>query len=592
MCSISGSTEKELSEYFNLATALQENILLFLEDLSVKESLVLDRLVGQDCISADECDYIRTFNNTHDAIRYLITTIKRRDTRTIFNFLDIVGEDSPHLKTKVEEKFNDKQNHANQDREQLCPTCLMTKIVDLKDIADILWKENLLSDNLYAIVIEDAEKLRDILWNTILHCINKRRNAEQNIQVLIKALEGKYSHIAKLLKGLQSSEQNLTQLQCGCYRSGRKRRRFAYASSSAASSYGSSVVTSGVANMPRLFLLDSTNTSPLDESAEEMEPKLQKLKESFDFSDTSKYDDPNDKQSQIPIVVPESSENSNNNNETRAVEKEETESNRKRHRSEPFKIQKDKFGPDSSDDPRLFNRTVSTVVCGADSTSTTDETHSATGKTPPRALKLVDKYAAVRPNLDLRHVLSAMGTTTCRSEAEISGANDADGEYFDDDRIEDFSSSRNAKQRELRRQFMQRQESAPAGWPITASKTVSNLEVNIGTRAPVSKKSKRSLKRKERRERNSDPEKRTPRPRKSPLVAEESANGNIPYNPMWPNMPQSRNTLKWDYPEAKRHRLMASKMAEFARRNDCESKSDTEAKVREADSTTLSEYTI
>ena len=278
MCSVVGTTEKELSEYFNLATALQENILLFLEDLSVKDTLILDRLVGLDCISEDECDYIRTLNSSADSIRYLIRTIKRRDTQTIFNFLDIVGKDSPHLKSKVEEKFNDKQNRGNKDTEQLCPTCLMTKIVDLKDIADILWKENLLSDSLYAIVIEDAEKLRDILWNTILHSINKRRNAEQNIQVLIKALESKYSHIANLLKGLQGSEQNLTQLQCDCYRSGRKRRRFAYASSSAASSFGSSVVGPGGANMPRLFLLDSAGSSPLDESAEETEPKLQKLK--------------------------------------------------------------------------------------------------------------------------------------------------------------------------------------------------------------------------------------------------------------------------------------------------------------------------
>ena len=566
-------------DYFNLATALQENILLFLEDLSIRDTLILDRLVEKNCLSEDECDYIRSFNNGHDGIRTLIRTIKRRDSRTIFEFLDIVGKDSPHLKSKVEEKFNDKQNQGNRGGEQLCPTCLMTKIVDLKDIADILWKENLLSDNLYDIVIEDAERLRDVLWNTILHCINKRRNAEQNIQVLIKALEGRYSHIANLLKGLQSGEQNLTQLQCGCYRSARKRKRLAYATSSAASS----VATTSVANIPRLFLLDDTSTSPLDESAEDMEPKLQKLKESFDFSDTSKYEDTNDRHSCIPKVVPEMSDVLNKNVEIHAHVEEDLESSRKRHKSEPFSIHKGKLGVESSDDPRLFNRTISTVVCEADSTSTIEATHSAQRNDQPRPLKIADKYAAIRPKLDLRQVLSTMGPKTCSSEAKTSGVEG------DDESLEDLSSSRNARQRLLRQQFYHRQKSAPAGLTITASKTMSSLEANIGTRTYQSKKSKRSLKRKERRERNADPEKKSSK--KSPLVAEESSKGTIPFNPMWTKMPQSRNTRKWGYPEAKRHNLIASKMAEFARR-DNQSKSDTDTKVGETDTTTLSEYTV
>lgn len=158
-----GPTEKDISDYLNLSEALQENILTFLEDLPLQESQVLDQMIANECLTEDDYDNIRSFNNKIDGIRTLIRTIKRRDSKTIFEFLDIIGEVCPHLKNKVYERFNDKQNQDSKNRQQMCPTCLMIKIVDLKDIADILWGKNLLPDELYDIVIVDAERFREIL---------------------------------------------------------------------------------------------------------------------------------------------------------------------------------------------------------------------------------------------------------------------------------------------------------------------------------------------------------------------------------------------------------------------------------------------
>lgn len=555
-----------MSDYFNLATALQENILLFLADLSVRESLLLDQLVQKDCITEDELENIRSFGNRHDEIRTLIRTIKKRDTKTIFRFLEIVGEESPHLRNKVHEKFNDRQNQKINEKQQLCPTCLMTKIVDLKDIADVLWKENLLSDHLYDIVIEDADKLREILWNTILHCINKKNNSEQNIQVLIKALETKYGHIANLLQGLKSNEENLAQLQCNCYRSARKRKRLNYATSSGTST--GSLNQTSVQNIPRFGLLDQ---SSLEESAEDTEPKLEKLKESFDFSDPSKYDENAEEQQSVPKVVLHLSEDAFDTT-MKAV------SDRKRNKSGGFS------SPNAvvDGDPKSFNRTVSTVVCEADSTTAGDEIdtvqihHNTSGANQSGETKCSNKSKR-----DLKAVLDTMNKRGPGTEANIEGAGVDDG---DEEMLEDLSASRDAKQRLLMQQFYQRQKSAPAGLTITESKPVSNLGANIRKEEFGSRKSKRSLKRQERRDRNANP-------LKSTLIATENAQGKIPYNPMWSKVPQRRNTCKWGYPEAKRHHLMVTKLSEIEKRGE-QSKSDTEARVFDTDTPDSSEYTV
>lgn len=553
-------TEKDISEYLNLSEALQENILTFLEDLPLQESQVLDQMIANECLTEDDCDNIRSFNNKIDRIRTLIRTIKRRDSKTIFEFLDIIGEVCPHLKTKVYERFNDKQNQDSNDRQQMCPTCLMIKIVDLKDIADILWGKNLLPDELYDIVIVDAERFREILWNTILHYINKRSNSEQTIAILINALESKYGHIAALLKG----QQDLTQLQCGCYRSNKRRRRFAYATSS---TQGSATNISE-ANIPKLFLLDQS--SSLEESAEDTEPKLEKLKESFDFSDPSKYDEISERQA-IPNIVPDENEDALNQN----LEA----SKRRRYESGDFKPSNEKESVSPIVDSRVFNRTISTVVvCEADSTTNDDELN------PDNALSQRDSNEQACDSTKPTNVKEILERMDAKSSAKKACIDEYTGS--DDELLENLSSSRSKKEKAFRQQFYQRQKSAPAGVTLTKSKLVSNLEANIGTRERPLRKSKRSLKRSERRKRRIDS-----MMEEDSVVAQPSSQAGIPYNPMWNKVPQPRNTCKWGYPEARRHNLLSNKLAIFQRREN-DSKSDSEMKVGESETPNLSEYTV
>ena len=252
-----GSTEKEISEYNNLTDALQENILLFLSDLSFCESLLPEQLITKECISEEDCAYIRSLSNRTDKIRTLIRMIKRRDRKTILNFLDIVGDDNPHLKKKVHESFNHKQNLENKSDRPTCTTCMMVKIVDLKDIIDTLWKEKLISDDLYDVAIADAEHHRDIIWNSILHSLNKKSNSSQCISVLVNALENKYGHIANLLK----EETNLDKLQCCCLRrSNQYRKRLPNMSSSTQSS----LTNVSVSRVPRT--IDLLKQTSLDDS--------------------------------------------------------------------------------------------------------------------------------------------------------------------------------------------------------------------------------------------------------------------------------------------------------------------------------------
>ena len=553
-----GPTEKDISDYLNLSEALQENILTFLEDLPLQESQVLDQMIANECLTEDDYDNIRSFNNKIDGIRTLIRTIKRRDSKTIFEFLDIIGEVCPHLKNKVYERFNDKQNQDSKKRQQMCPTCLMIKIVDLKDIADILWGKNLLPDELYDIVIVDAERFREILWNTILHYINKRSNSEQTIAILINALESKYGHIATLLKG----QQDLTQLQCGCFRSNKKRRRFAYA----ASSTQGSLTNTSVANIPKLFLLDQS--SSLEESAEDNEPKLEELKENFDFSDPSKYDEIDSERQAIQNIVPDENEDALNQNFKA--------SKRQRYESGDFKPSNENAKVPPTVDSNVFNRTFSTVVvCEADSTTNDDELNTDNALSQKESNE--QAYDSTKPT-NVKEVLERIDAKSCAKKAFIDKDTDSDDEL-----LENLSSSRSHKEKALRRQFYQRQKSAPAGITLTKSKAVSNLEANIGTRERPIRKSKRSLKRSERRKRKVDS--------MDPVVAQQSSQVGIPYNPMWNKIPQPRNTCKWGYPEARRHNLLSNKLAMFQRREN-DSKSDSEMKIGESETPDLSEYTV
>ena len=583
-----GATENDVSEYLNLAEALQENILFFLNDLTFLESSLPDHLVSKGCLSEEESAYILSFGNRHDRIRTLIRTMKRRDSKTIYDFLEIVGNESPHLKNKVHETFNDKQNQDSKTRYLICPTCLMIKIVDLKDIIDILWKEKLVSDDLYDVVIADAERHREIVWNTILHSLNKKNTSEKKITILIKALENKYGHIANLLKG----EENLCQLQCSCSRrSNRKRTRLPSASSSAQSSH----TDRSASNVPRI--LDLLNQSSLEESSEDLEPKLEKLAETFDYSNPSRYDDPKTVQT-IPKIVPEVNEYafglSDKNEHEEAVMRSKPDidsdqikkSNRKRFKSGEFIPVTYIANLAPKQDMNIFNQTDSTVVvCEADSTTNNDD-EIITNLSNNVGQTKESVNLGAKTHLHGNIALDAYQVTVGR-DTEYLGYDSDSNKDCEEDILEDLSSSRsNARQKELKRQFYQRQKSAPAGLTVTESRGTSQpLRANIGTHAFHSRKSKRTLKREDRRYRNMNPEK------KIPMFAQESAQGNVPYNPMWNKTAQKRNTCKWGYEEAKRHNLFENKLAEF-RRRESKCKSDTEMNVCDSETPDLSEYTL
>ena len=288
----------------------------------------------------------------------LIRMIKRRDRKTILNFLDIVGDDNPYLKNKVHESFNYKQNLENKSDRPTCTTCMMVKIVDLKDIIDPLWKEKLISDDLYDVVIADAERHRDIIWNSILHSLNKKSNSSQCISVLVNALENKYGHIANLLK----EETNLDKLQCCCLRrSNQYRKRLP----SMSSSTRSSLTNVSVSHVPRI--IDLLQQTSLDESSEELEPKLEKLAEKYDIS---KYIIKTGDGQTIPKVVPNvnklSCNPATNKDQTTSVvstnEKEIQTLSRERHGSGNFTPSEESNYISQNQDSKNLNRTVSTSL--------------------------------------------------------------------------------------------------------------------------------------------------------------------------------------------------------------------------------------
>lgn len=192
-----------------LGKALQENIVTLVEDIQFSSSGLGDLLIGNDCLTGDECAALCSLSHK-DQIRNAVRLIKGRSYEVIRKFLKCVQRFHPEASDKIWKTFEDKRKNFVCDR--LCAYCKLKRSIDIRYVADNVWSIDGISDSVYADVVSHTSYniTDDSKWERFAEACNKSEN-KKILKTIINALErkGYYSHIIPSLK-------RETKLACRC----------------------------------------------------------------------------------------------------------------------------------------------------------------------------------------------------------------------------------------------------------------------------------------------------------------------------------------------------------------------------------------
>ena len=196
----------------HLPEALQRNISNFTQNILFTSSNIQDDLVSMQCLSEDECTDITSKANPKDQVRLLIRKMKSRGPESIEKFLKVVEKDKPELTEKVYKTLEEIISEYKD--KPVCAICVMQNIVDLKDIADPLWEEKIISDNIFEDIISSnsLHHSQPLIWSSIMATLNDHPDHSKAKAILINALQPKYNHIV----GYINQNPDRPWLQCWC----------------------------------------------------------------------------------------------------------------------------------------------------------------------------------------------------------------------------------------------------------------------------------------------------------------------------------------------------------------------------------------
>ncbi|XP_060586868.1 uncharacterized protein LOC132742453 [Ruditapes philippinarum] len=202
----------DVSKLVHLPEALQRNISKFTQNILFTSSYIQDDLVSNNCLSEDECTDITSKANPKDQVRLLIRKIKSRGPASIEKFLKVVEKDKPELVIEVNQTLEEIVSEYKD--KPVCAICVMQNTVDLRDIADTLWQEKIISDDIFEdiIVSNSLHQSRPLIWSSIMASLNDFTDHSKAKAILIDALEPKYDHIV----GYINQNPDRPSLNCQC----------------------------------------------------------------------------------------------------------------------------------------------------------------------------------------------------------------------------------------------------------------------------------------------------------------------------------------------------------------------------------------
>ena len=179
------------------------------EDVPFVSSGLQDYLIGNDCLTGDECGALRSLNNK-DQIRNTVRLIKGRSFDVMKKFVKCVQRFNPEVSDLIWKSFE--TNKRKSVNEKLCTFCRVKRSVDVRYVADHVWSIDEITDDVYADIVSNTRSniTTDATWDIFAEACNKSEN-KKIMKTIVNALErkGHYSHIVPNLK-------RESKLECRC----------------------------------------------------------------------------------------------------------------------------------------------------------------------------------------------------------------------------------------------------------------------------------------------------------------------------------------------------------------------------------------
>ncbi|XP_045166923.2 uncharacterized protein LOC123530234 [Mercenaria mercenaria] len=209
---LSKSDEREC-----LANALQWHIEELVGGIVFKDSELPDDLLVDGCLTEDECARVRKKLDRKDQVRALLSIIKGRDLDVLERFLEHLRSQNENVAKSIERKFE--QNKQDGMKCSECALCNLTSNVNLKYIADNLWKNCLIDIGLFNWIIETDRPagVQGDLWHGVISSLNKHceQSPSQVRRILGNALT-KNHHYHHLAQGVVWMINTNRALVCRC----------------------------------------------------------------------------------------------------------------------------------------------------------------------------------------------------------------------------------------------------------------------------------------------------------------------------------------------------------------------------------------
>lgn len=197
------------------------NLPQMVDDIELKNTLLIDQLIQDDCLSSDEGSKIRNAGDRQDQTRELCKIISRRSSEIFVKFSRRLSERNnyPHIAELLNASYSKSKQKFLQNRNKICISCAITDKVEIKDVVDVLLQGHVLEwDFLNKMKKSDNSEL----WPVIFERIQYADDIMNSFSCLRTALLKKHPEIATLLPTVN---QHQYQMKCYCKYFSRKEKQ-------------------------------------------------------------------------------------------------------------------------------------------------------------------------------------------------------------------------------------------------------------------------------------------------------------------------------------------------------------------------------
>ncbi|KAK3600059.1 hypothetical protein CHS0354_022595, partial [Potamilus streckersoni] len=210
------ANQPDLDRRYCISKAIQKNITKLIDVLPYQTCELQDLLLqSESCLTENENDLIKKQPTRRDQIRQLIRFVKGRSFKVISKFLQCSRDYNPEIIDLIWQTYD--QLVGEGVRETRCVFCRMTNAVDIKDVADYAYEQEVLSDEQHRQITDCTHGVgaQTKLWHQLSVLSLKNGNNKILLDSILTYLcsTPKYKQYGEELKVLV--KRNL-RLECSC----------------------------------------------------------------------------------------------------------------------------------------------------------------------------------------------------------------------------------------------------------------------------------------------------------------------------------------------------------------------------------------